>query len=232
MCAKKVVFIGDTGCGKSSLMSYWMNWKHLKELSGELSGELPINNSLKNNDHSPTIGVEFGTIMLQDKNEGGANKIHFWDTGGQERYKCITRQYYRNCDLIILVYDITNKRSFSSVSEWLFEIRSNYDHDKMPALLLIGNKIDLVSQREVTTKEGIDFAKYSNMMFVETSILLGTNVLEAWRNVILGLFHKNEEQYSYLSHKDYISSSYFQEEVGFGVGVGVGIAEKNKCFCV
>jgi Ras-related protein Rab-14 len=101
-----------------------------------------------------TIGVEFGTSILDI--EGQRIKLQIWDTAGQERFRAITRSYYRGSAGILLVYDVTRKSSFVNLATWLSEART---YSKSAVILLIGNKADMMEQREVTHEEAEEFAK-------------------------------------------------------------------------
>ena len=116
----KYIVIGDTSVGKSCILLQFLEKKFKF-------------------DHDTTIGVEFGSkvISVNDKQV----KLQIWDTAGQETFKSITRSYYRGSIGVVLVYDITNRDSFSNISKWLDETKS-YANDKV-VIMLVGNKTDL-----------------------------------------------------------------------------------------
>lgn len=149
----KIVILGDSGVGKSNIIS--------KFAKNEFSIE-----------SKSTIGVEFHTkiISLNEKKI----KIQFWDTAGQERYRCITSSYYKGAHGIIVVYDITNHLSFERVSYWIDEIYKNVMTD-IP-ILLVGNKSDLDYKRNVLFDNGFQFANKYNLSFIEMSAMVGTNI--------------------------------------------------------
>ena len=126
--------------------------------------------------HELTIGVEFGakTIELNNKNI----KIQIWDTAGQEAFQAITRTYYKGAAGALLVYDITRRDTFTHVTKWLEEVKSN--SSKSICIILIGNKKDLEDKRQVTYEEGENFAKEHGLMFLETSAKTAYNVVEAF----------------------------------------------------
>lgn len=119
----KYIVIGDTSVGKSCLLLQFLEKKFKF-------------------DHDTTIGVEFGSkiINVRDKQI----KLQIWDTAGQETFKSITRSYYRGSIGVVLVYDITNRDSFNNVSKWLDETKS-YANDKI-TVMLVANKTDLESK--------------------------------------------------------------------------------------
>lgn len=126
--------------------------------------------------HDLTIGVEFGsrTVKINEKNI----KLQIWDTAGQESFKSITRSYYRGAAGALLVYDITRKETFNHLTRWLEEVRQNGNPDIM--VMLIGNKADLDSRRQVSTEEGERFAKENGLIFLETSAKTSFNVEQAF----------------------------------------------------
>ncbi|KAL1124344.1 hypothetical protein AAG570_000973 [Ranatra chinensis] len=104
--------------------------------------------------------------------------IEIWDTAGQEAFRSITRSYYRGAAGALLVYDITRRETFDHVSVWLEEARQ-FANPKT-VVMLIGNKADLESRREVTTEEGRQFALEHGLVFTETSAKTAKNVEEAF----------------------------------------------------
>ena len=102
-------------------------------------------------------------------------KIIYYDTAGQERYASISSKYIKSANGVILVYDITNKKSFSKIQEWSSIL--NKDNNNYCAVL-VGNKKDLDSKREVSQNEGLNLANQLNIDFFETSCLTNENVSE------------------------------------------------------
>lgn len=124
-----------------------------------------------------TIGVDFGSktvAITEDTNI----KVQIWDTAGQESFRSITRSYYRGSICALLVYDITRRSSFDNLTRWLDDMRDNA-YSKM-IIVLIGNKDDLKTEREVSTEEGQEFADKHNLMFMETSAKTGHNIENAF----------------------------------------------------
>ena len=102
-------------------------------------------------------------------------KIIYYDTAGQERYSSISSKYIKSANGVILVYDITNQKSFSKIQEWTNNLEKN---NKNYIAVLVGNKIDLESKRQVSKKEGLTLANQLNVEFYETSCLTNENVEE------------------------------------------------------
>ncbi|GER42418.1 RAB GTPase homolog A1F [Striga asiatica] len=157
----KVVLIGDSGVGKSNLLSRFTR----NEFSLESKS---------------TIGVEFATrsIRVNDK----VVKAQIWDTAGQERYRAITSAYYRGAVGALLVYDVTRHVTFENVERWLKELRDHTDSNIV--IMLVGNKADLRHLRAVTTEDATAFAEKEKTFFMETSALESTNVENAFTEVL------------------------------------------------
>ena len=126
--------------------------------------------------HKLTIGVEFGAKTI-DIN-GKSIKIQIWDTAGQDAFQAITRTYYKGAIGALLVYDITRRETFTHVTKWLDDVRTN--SSKNVTVILIGNKKDLEDKRRVSYEEGEAFAKENGLMFLETSAKTAYNVVESF----------------------------------------------------
>lgn len=162
----KVVLIGDSGVGKSNLLSrFTRNEFNLESKS--------------------TIGVEFATRSIQV--EGKIVKAQIWDTAGQERYRAITSAYYRGAVGALLVYDIAKHITYENVERWLKELRDHADHHIV--IMLVGNKNDLRHLRAVATDEAKAFAEKNNLSFIETSALDSTNVETAFQQILTDIYH-------------------------------------------
>ncbi|CAO1625297.1 unnamed protein product [Parajaminaea phylloscopi] len=161
----KVVLIGDSGTGKSNLLSRFTR----NEFSLESKS---------------TIGVEFATRSIAV--DGKTVKAQIWDTAGQERYRAITSAYYRGAVGALLVYDIAKHPSYVNVSRWLKELRDHADSNIV--IMLVGNKSDLRHLRAVPTEEAKSFAAENNLSFIETSALDASNVEQAFQNILTEIY--------------------------------------------
>ena len=157
----KVVIIGDSGVGKSNIMTRYAQ--------NEFSNDTPS-----------TIGVEFMTKPL--KIDGRDVKVQIWDTAGQERFRAISRSVYHGAKGAMIVYDITNQTSFDNVGMWLQELRAHLP--PTATLFLIGNKSDLDHMRAVKKETGDRFARENNMAFMETSALEKINIDRAFEMLV------------------------------------------------
>lgn len=120
-----------------------------------------------------TLGfqTEFKSIVIDEHSVVG---LTIWDTSGEERFKTVTRQYYRDCDGVILVYDVTNKASFISLTTWLSEINDYGPKDVN--IVIAGNKIDLKSQRQISFDEANEFCKKNGIDYIEISAIQSINI--------------------------------------------------------
>lgn len=136
--------------------------------------------------HEMTIGVEFGSRNLEIAKN--TIKLQIWDTAGQESFRSITRSYYRGSCAAILVYDTTRRDSFTHLTRWLDEVKHNSHLDIV--VMLVGNKSDVITKRQVSIKEGEDFATERGLLFTEASAKTGANVEEIFREVAEAVLEK------------------------------------------
>jgi len=157
----KFILIGDSGVGKSTLLFQFIEGKFKPGIE-------------------PTIGIEFGSKILEIS--GKTVRLQIWDSAGQENYRSITRAYYRNTICAFLVYDISSRKSFENVREWLNEART-YGNANM-YFVLLGNKCELEQNRQVSLSEGEKLALDNGMIFFESSAIQRINVDNAFEVVI------------------------------------------------
>lgn len=154
----KAILVGDSSVGKSNLLSRF--------IANEFS-----------NENKPTLGVEFGTKILQTREK--LVKIQIWDTAGQEKYKSITNSYYVNSKGAIVVFDLSRKSSFDNTDKWIKDVLEITG--KEISLILVGNKTDLTDNRVIEYNESLEKAKKYNIQYKETSALNGENVKEVFQ---------------------------------------------------
>jgi Ras-related protein Rab-1A len=151
----KIIIIGDSGIGKSSILFRFAD-------------------DVYNDSYISTIGVDFKikTIFINGK----MIKLQIWDTAGQERFRTITTSYYRSSHIIFLCYDITDRQSFFNLDIWLQEIKK-FTASSIK-VIVCGTKLDLASVRQVSYKEGKDYADMNDFDYYETSSKQNTNIDE------------------------------------------------------
>ncbi|KAF5689271.1 Ras Rab-11B [Fusarium denticulatum] len=200
-----VVLIGDSGVGKSNLLSRFTRNEF-------------------NLDSKSTIGVEFATRSIQVDSK--TIKAQIWDTAGQERYRAITSAYYRGAVGALLVYDISKHQTYENVTRWLKELRDHADANIV--IMLVGNKSDLRHLRAVPTEEAKSFASENHLSFIETSALDASNVELAFQNILT-------EIYRIVSSKALDSGDSAQATIGAGTNISLSkpadddAAKGGKC---
>ncbi|KAF4368041.1 hypothetical protein F8388_002652 [Cannabis sativa] len=160
----KILLIGDSGVGKSSiLLSFISNCVH--------------------HDLSPTIGVDFKIKLLSVC--GKRLKLTIWDTAGQERFGTVISSYYRGAHGIILVYDVTRRETFTNLSNtWAKEVEL-YSTNPNCIKILVGNKVDKDKERAVSREEGIALAQEHKSLFLECSAKTRENVEQCFKELVL-----------------------------------------------
>ncbi|XP_022105356.1 ras-related protein Rab-7a [Acanthaster planci] len=160
----KVIILGDSGVGKTSLMNQYVNKKF-------------------SNQYKATIGADFLTkeVMVDDR----LVTMQIWDTAGQERFQSLGVAFYRGADCCVLVFDVTNQNSFKSLDSWRDEFliqASPRDPENFPFVVL-GNKIDM-ENRQVSTKRAQNWCSSKNSIpYFETSAKESINVEQAFQTI-------------------------------------------------
>ena len=164
----KILTLGDTTVGKSSIV-------------------LRFSDDVFDDTIFSTIGIDFKTKFMKVKDS--TVKVLIWDTAGQEKFQNIAKNYYKGANGVLLVYDISNRKSFDRVGFWLKELKENNKLDDL-YLYLVGNKKDLEEKRMISTDEGKKFAEDNNIHFIEVSAKTGEGVREVFNNVLNGALDK------------------------------------------
>lgn len=153
----KLLLIGDSGVGKSCIL-------------------FRFSDDAFNATFISTIGIDFKIKTIELK--GKKVKLQIWDTAGQERFHTITTSYYRGAMGIMLVYDITNAKSFDNIAKWLRTIQehANSDVEKM----ILGNKCDMEDKRVISKERGDAMARENGVKFMETSAKTNVNIERAF----------------------------------------------------
>jgi len=169
----KIILIGKSSVGKTSILQRYIQ-KVFKE------------------SYSSTIGVDFFMKSL-DVNDKPI-KLQLWDTAGTEKFRSITTGYYRGADAAFVVFDLTEKESFISVNEWIENYYKYTNPDSEKNIVLIGNKSDLVRQRQVTEEEIESYIKDNKLKYFETSAKNGKNIDECFYFIAEQLMEQNERR--------------------------------------
>lgn len=153
----KLLLIGDSGVGKTCIL-------------------FRFSDDAFNTTFISTIGIDFKIKTIEI--DGKRVKLQIWDTAGQERFHTITTSYYRGANGIMLVYDITNPKSFDNITKWIKNI-TDFASDDVERILL-ANKCDMEEKRMISTARGQEIATQNNIKFYETSAKNDQNISEAF----------------------------------------------------
>ena len=188
----KVLLLGDSTVGKTCFLMQYTD-KSFQEA------------------HMSTIGLDYRLKNLQLKN-GKNIKLQIWDTAGQDRFRAITKNYYKGAHGILLIYDVTSLQTYENVKNWITQIRE--EASPHIVIYIIGNKIDMVEERKIKTEEGKQLANEFHLQFFETSAKTGQNVNETFDSLV----NKIDDVYTKL------------DEVGNG-GNKLGAGKKRRMGC-
>ncbi len=203
----KLVTIGESGVGKTNIISRFVK--------DEFSENLVA-----------TVGMDFYT-----KNITVAQKkvnLQVWDTAGQERMRAIASAYYREANGVLLVFDITDKESFARVPFWVKEIRDNGNENVK--IILLGNKIDLEAERQVSVEEGKLFAAQRGYYYMEISAKTNEKncISAAFEELLKGIVESlKPDDLTRLQQNSHIRKN-FQVELDVAKQQD-GIKSKRKC---
>ena len=164
----KILILGDSGVGKTSILIKYINNKF-------------------DESHIATIGVDYMDKTIKYKNIN--IKLQIWDTSGQEKFRSIARNFYRNSDAIFIVFDLNNKDTYDSIKQWINDVEEYCPNIKK---ILLGNKSDL--EKNVSEEIIKNFAKENNLQYFETSAKNGTNIKEAFKAMVDLLLGGKSEQ--------------------------------------
>ena len=165
----KVVLLGDSGVGKTSLISQYV------------SGSVPES-------PKPTIGAAF--IAKEVNIDGHPLELRIWDTAGQEVYRGLAPMYYRSASVAIIVFDVTSNASFESVGYWIKELKTNVSGSII--ILVCGNKIDLEDSRVIDQNTAQQYAEANGALYAETSAQIGNGVDRMFQSAVSKLIITKE----------------------------------------
>ena len=169
----KILLIGDSGSGKTSVLNRFIDKSF-------------------NEKYIPTVGIDFRTKIIDQ--DGKKIKLQIWDIAGQTRFRNVTSSFYRGAVGVVIVYDVTDKKSFENVSHWLNEIDRYSNKDSVN--ILLGNKNDLIENKKVNYGDANIFSVNNNLNFFETSAKNGDNIDKCFEELVYLIQNKivkNEE---------------------------------------
>ena len=202
----KIIVIGNSGVGKSCL-----TLKATKDIFQE--------------NFVSTMGFQFYSFHVKINEK--VFKLQIWDTCGQEIYRSLITNFYRTAALAIIVYSVTDKRSFEETKIWLKQVKMNADPNCK--IFLIANKIDL-PEKQVTSEEGMNLKKENGFeCYMETSAKTGVNVKELFVNCALSLY---KELPKYIEEKEIMENEGGNKfNLSSGIKDGIKVEENEECSC-
>ncbi len=194
----KVILVGDSGVGKTNIVSRF------------------VDDSFTDSVRS-TIGIDFQVKVIDTGSE--KIKLQIWDTAGQERFRSISRSYYKYAYGIIVVFDLTNRKSFENIEKWINDVETLSEYDlTYIELLLIGNKADLDDKRQVFDEDIKALQDTYSFTYIETSAKNNTGIQDGFVELAQRI-HANRD---YLRKKDY-------EVVSLSDNQNIEIEPKSRC---
>ena len=166
----KLLLLGDSSVGKTSIIIKYISNKFMDT-------------------NIATLGVDY-----MDKTVDYNNLkvfLQIWDTSGEEKFRSITRNFYRNADGLLVVFDLTCRESFNHVKNWINEAK---EHKNGIKTILVGNKLDLEDEREVDKETALKFAEKNNLKYLETSAKNGKNINNSFKEMIALILNDKTEQ--------------------------------------
>lgn len=161
----KVCFLGDSTVGKTSVALRYVENRYDETIS-------------------TTIGAAYSSKFVKF-NEKLQIKFHFWDTAGQERFRSLSPLYYRNCDVAILVYDVTSTITFYNLKDWVDQLSQYGSHNMV--IVIAGNKVDCKTHRELSSKTCKEYAESVGAVFIEVSAKTGYGINALFERVAKAL---------------------------------------------
>ena len=159
----QILIIGDLSVGKTSIITRYTNGTFKEE-------------------YLSTVGLDY--YSKEEIIENKTINIKLWDTAGEERYKSLTQNYFRNAEGVLLVFDVTNIESFNNLKDWISSIKLNMEGKNIfIPVVIIGNKVDMEDQREITKEQAEKFVSENNYKYFETSAKTGMGVDKSIREL-------------------------------------------------
>lgn len=150
----RYIIVGDSGVGKTNII--------YRFVKGEFQNEM-----------QSTLGVDF--LSKNIKKNDKIFKLQIWDTNGMEQFRSIRQNYYKNAACALIIYDITDEKSFKSINDWIEECKNNAFNEDL-LIILVGNKTDLKEDRKITEEDGKSLGNKYEIPFYESSALSGYNI--------------------------------------------------------
>ena len=210
----KIILVGDPGVGKTSIMT--------KFVSNEFQ-----------NTYLSTIGVEFKSKEIYINNNTCA-RLKIWDTCGQEKFRAITRQYFKNSEGVFVVFDLTNKETIKKLDIWMKDIKDNIDNDYF--IFLIGNKSDIKDRDLTIAEEAKQFAINKKINYYEVSAKTGSGIYNIFEKMASKLINKKKIEKSKeeintdkIDIENKINKNFNLDEYNHDRGTIEPVEKKSRC---
>ena len=199
----QLLITGDSSVGKTSILTRYSNGT-FKE------------------DYIATVGIDY--FSKDEIINNKSVRIKIWDTAGQERFNSLTQGFFKNAQGVIITYDVTNSDSFDNLKNWISSIKTNMQNQKinMPVIIM-GNKIDLIDDREIKTEDAEKFAEENQYKYFETSAKTGEGIDDGVRELVNQVLND--------SNKDNEQENYARDSVQLKKNTGENNKEKKKGCC-
>ena len=188
-----ILEIGNTMAGKTALLEsyeYMLNNKIEYDEKNNKPLDLDISTIIM------TISTDYKVLestIKEEQNEDKRIKVKIWDSIGAERFSSTVISTAKNAQGLLFTYDITSRRTFKDLNQWIRQINDYQDISEFP-IIIVGCKVDLEDKREVSTEEGHTFAAKYKCPFFETSARTGKGVKEAFSALIQKVYEKNKNK--------------------------------------
>ena len=167
----QILIIGDPSVGKTSVIRRYTNGTFKEE-------------------YLSTVGLDY--YSKEEIIDGKTINIKLWDTAGEERYKSLTQNYFRNAEGVLLVFDVTNTDSFNNLKEWINSIKQNMEGKNIfIPIIIIGNKLDMEDQREITKEQAEQFVSENKYKYFETSAKTGEGIDKSIRELAVQILKQD-----------------------------------------
>ncbi|MFW9946287.1 MAG: Rab family GTPase [Candidatus Odinarchaeota archaeon] len=164
----KIAIVGDPGVGKTSLI-------------------LRYTNNAFRRSYIPTLGVHVSDKIF--KVEDSTVQLVLWDIAGQVKFETMRQQFYLGSDAILLIFDLTNEKSFENLSNWYLDVKNQLKNRPDLVGFIVGNKKDLIEELKISAEKAIELANSQNLGYIETSALTGENVDSAFNDLANKLYN-------------------------------------------
>ena len=212
----KVVLLGESGVGKTSIITQYTTKKFNPRCSTSVSAQF-ISKTLKFPEFEKSI------------------KFDIWDTVGQEKYRSLTKIFYRDAKVIVFVYDITTEYSFNQLKDYWYEETINTT-EKTPLMAVVANKSDLYPDQKVNNKDGKEFAEKINAIFQTTSAMSDTGINTLFENIGKKIImpdydYKNSDNTAQKDYSKKIEKEKKEKKIKLEQRNSIDVKDENKRKC-